>query len=154
MAESTRNQQMVVLAETMTLAEIAECYGVSRQRVHQILQRLGVSTRMHDDVRLKRASKRFWHRVVKSEGCWEWSGARFPRGYGHVQLRVLGPPDEIYAHRAAWRFTFGPIPDGLFVCHHCDNPPCVRPDHLFLGTAQDNVHDSQRKGRRPVRKVA
>lgn len=50
-------------------------------------------------------------------------------------------------HRAAWWLAFGPIPHGMFVCHHCDNPPCVNPAHLFLGTNQDNVDDRNRKGR-------
>lgn len=89
----------------------------------------------------------FWSLCDTVQGdCWEWQGSvgkRFPHG------RVsLGRGQNEYAHRVAWVLTTGqPIPAGLFVCHHCDNPPCMRPDHLFLGTAKDNTHDMMAKGR-------
>jgi hypothetical protein len=81
---------------------------------------------------------RFWSRVDRSAGCWEWQGARNGAGYGVVSRdgRDHG------AHRVAWELTHGPIPDGLFALHHCDNPPCVRPEHLYLGTAGDNLRDT------------
>lgn len=85
----------------------------------------------------------FWSRVKKSDGCWEWMGNRGPRGYGTI--KVAG---KVYrTHRYAYALVNGPIPEGYFVCHRCDNPPCCRPDHLFLGTAKDNNHDMMRKGR-------
>jgi hypothetical protein len=83
-------------------------------------------------------------------GCWEIeprlrSGRdQFPYG----SLNIAGTPE--LTHRLAWEATHGPIPDGLFVCHKCDNPPCCNPDHLFLGTHQDNMDDAIRKGRIPV----
>ncbi len=76
-------------------------------------------------------------------GCWEWTGATAYYGYGKVGLD--GRTTRV--HRAVYEAIFGPIPDGLFVLHRCDNPPCFRPDHLFLGTAGDNFHDMLAKGR-------
>ena len=87
--------------------------------------------------------KRFWMQVHKSSGCWVWVGNRIPQGYGTIG--VGGKP--VRAHRYSWELHNGPIPDGLFVLHRCDNPPCVRPDHLFLGTALDNSRDCVDKGR-------
>lgn len=86
---------------------------------------------------------RFWSNVRRSDGCWEWTGSK--RGNGYGCLAVGGR--QVGAHRVAWETQNGPIPEGLFVLHKCDNPPCVRPDHLFLGTAKDNAMDMARKGR-------
>lgn len=90
---------------------------------------------------------RFWAKVSvrKRDECWPWAGARRPRGYGNVNH---GGSTKL-AHRLAWELTHGPIPDGMVVCHRCDNPPCCNPAHLFLGTTQDNVDDARVKGRLP-----
>ncbi len=82
---------------------------------------------------------RFWAHVDKSGDCWTWTGGRQWQNYGMFWNQM--------AHRIAYELTYGPISDGLVVCHHCDNPPCVRPDHLFLGTQKANLADCSRKGR-------
>jgi hypothetical protein len=92
----------------------------------------------------KTLSERFWEKVNKAGECWEWTACRHHQwGYGHV--RVGGKLEA--AHRVSWEMHNGPIPDGLLVCHHCDNPKCVRPAHLFLGTGTDNSRDMHAKGR-------
>lgn len=85
----------------------------------------------------------FWSRTKKTDTCWIWTAARSSAGYG--QLRYGGK--IILIHRLSYELFIGPIPDGIFVCHKCDNPPCCRPDHLFLGTAFDNTKDCAQKGR-------
>lgn len=89
--------------------------------------------------------KQFWNHVAvaASDECWEWNGCRSKQGYGLVNVAYSG----ISAHRLSWTIHFGPIPDGIWVLHRCDNPPCCNPAHLFLGTCQDNVDDKIAKGR-------
>jgi hypothetical protein len=90
-------------------------------------------------------SERFWEKVKKAPGCWTWTAAKYANGYGLFAFSQ--PWRRGYAHRASWELAFGAIPDGLWVLHHCDNPACVRPDHLFLGTHADNMRDMKSKGR-------
>jgi hypothetical protein len=93
---------------------------------------------------------RFWNQVDKSGGCWTWKGRKSRKGHGRFAF-----PSEIKwrfvsAHRYSYFLYYGDFDPYLLVCHRCDNPPCVRPDHLFLGTHSDNMQDALKKGRRRV----
>lgn len=94
--------------------------------------------------------QRFWPRVEKGDGCWEWTGSRDRDGYGKFQLKLDDGKVECRAHRASYCLNVGPIPPGRLVRHKCDNPPCVRPDHLELGDAGDNARDCHSRGRGTV----
>lgn len=87
----------------------------------------------------------FWAKVSKADGdsCWGWTGALISTGYGLISVRG----ELTLAHRYSYTVNVSPIPDGLHVLHRCDNPKCVRPDHLFLGTNNDNIADRVAKGR-------
>ena len=95
---------------------------------------------------MKPVEQRFWAKVRKSflkDGCWPWQAHCNDDGYGKIKI----DGKVISAHRLSWEIHFGPIPEGMKVLHKCDNPPCVRPDHLFLGTDLDNHKDCVTKGR-------
>lgn len=93
----------------------------------------------------ERVQERFWARVEKSDGCWLWTGRpATATGYGNFYVKGRG---QVGVHRLAYEMARGPIPSGMFVCHHCDVRLCVRPDHLFLGDAAANNSDMKAKGR-------
>lgn len=90
---------------------------------------------------------RFWPKVDRrgADECWPWLAGHYPYGYGCIYLATKKRMEP--AHRASWMIHFGPIPNRMHVLHKCDNPECVNPRHLFLGTNNDNVQDKMRKGR-------
>lgn len=92
----------------------------------------------------------FWTKPTDS-GCLEWMGDKDRNGYGKMWVREVPGKRKMQAHRWAYEHFIGPIPDSLLVCHRCDNPSCVTPEHLFLGTHQDNRIDCVRKNRHNVR---
>lgn len=89
----------------------------------------------------------FWSKVNTEGECWNWIASKFKFGYG--QFYINGK--NLYAHRVSYVIQNGSIPKGLFVCHKCDNPSCVRPSHLFLGSQLENVLDMVKKGRHGAR---
>src|SRR5215471_3903332 len=97
-------------------------------------------------------AERYWTKVIRHRsGCYGWVGGRDGAGYG--RMKIGG--HHVGAHRVAWEIGHGSIPDGMYVLHHCDNPPCTKtepddewPDgHLFIGTASENTKDAYAKGR-------
>jgi hypothetical protein len=96
--------------------------------------------------KIRTLQERFFEKIRKTSTCWLWQGSLNKKGYGQLNRGRRGE-GVVLAHRASWEIHNGAIPDGLCVLHKCDNPQCVNPDHLFLGTIVDNDKDRDAKGR-------
>jgi hypothetical protein len=94
--------------------------------------------------------ERFWSKVDKTGDCWIWRGAKSESGYGRIRIDGW----VYFVHRRSWMLANGEIPKDMCVLHRCDTPLCVRPDHLFLGTPQENVADMVRKNRQAQKERA
>ncbi len=94
----------------------------------------------------KSIASRFLKKVSKSNDCWNWKAGKNPAGYG--RFNVSGKNE--LAHRVSYKIHIGKIPAGLYVLHSCDNPSCVNPEHLWIGSGSDNIRDMDKKGRRVV----
>jgi len=93
----------------------------------------------------KFTEERFWSRVHKTDTCWLWMGTITTGGYGRIQVNCK----LICTHRLSWEMRYGKIPKGMFALHKCDVPNCVNPNHLYIGTTQDNMNDKVNRGRSP-----
>jgi hypothetical protein len=134
--------------EGFTLKEIGEVFSVSKQRIDQICHKFGFVEAPESPViphyREKHFRKLMTNYVVDPlKGCWEWQAVLSKEGYARISFDARSD----YGHRVAYIVFKGKIPDGLCVCHTCDNPKCINPDHLWLGTHQQNMEDRDRKGR-------
>lgn len=135
----------------LSVREVCSRFGVGQRVLRDILHRRAW-TNITDGMDLPSIKKkpkddyvsRFWSKANKTSTCWLWTGGLTPKGYGQFACKQI---NESRAHRFAWIICHGEIPDGLHVCHICDIRHCINPDHLFLGTNQDNVDDKVAKNR-------
>lgn len=157
-----KREEVEKLASSYSRSQIARILGISRQRVCQILgvrRHHGLFGHNRSYKRLVKCYPRiygirhnkdelFWEKVQigNEDDCWPWMGAKTPLGYGRANQDLI-TKKHLYAHIRAYELSHNVSASGLCVCHKCDNPPCCNPNHLFLGSMADNIHDRDAKGR-------
>jgi len=141
--------EIIGATKNKTYKQVAEQFGITIPYIVDLLHKSDIY-KFNLGTNYECTLKRFWENVVKKEGdqCWEWLGKKSgPDGRSRFSTSLY--PAEAAA-RIMYRLVKGNIPEGLFVCHHCDNPGCMNPDHLFLGTHQDNTDDMVSKNRQAM----
>lgn len=131
--------------EELSLREMARLAGCCGRTIVNWMERHGIARRVTGRNTPRTQEELFWSRIGKAgkDECWEWTARRNGDGYGTIWFdgRDQG------AHRIMWQLTYGEVPEGKYICHHCDNPPCVNPGHLYIGNAQTNADDRESRSR-------
>ena len=124
------------------------CGSVWKDYPSRLLRQTFCSSACANESKRRTLEERFWKYVMKADDCWPWIGTTNHDGYGVLRTRLeSGRRQSTFAHRVSWQMHYGEITEGLEVCHKCDNPPCVKPEHLFLATHIENIRDATVKGR-------
>jgi hypothetical protein len=133
------------IEEYKSISEIERILKVNNITISKILKETGYPNKVVKPLKHKKTKlEKLMDKVeIDENGCWNWTGTKIPQGYGHTHYRGK----SIYTHRLLYILTYGEIPEGLCCLHKCDNPSCCNPEHLFLGTMADNMHDRDMKGR-------